>query len=88
MTKWTYTLRMMALTLMAVITITCKNNKPSYDLSSIDLLRGELVLCSGDQFGDVSFSLSCNYDTRETFDLAFHYCTLLNMKRLKKPLFR
>jgi len=70
MTKWTYTLRMMALTLMAVITITCKNNKPSYDLSSIDLLRGELVLCSGDQFGDVSFSLSCNYDTRETFDLA------------------
>lgn len=70
MTKWTYTLRMMALTLIAVITITCKNNKPSYDLSSIDLLRGELVLCSGDQFGDVSFSLSCNYDTRETFDLA------------------
>ena len=50
----------------------CKNKtpKPIPDLASLDLLRGELILCSGDQFGDVSFALSCSYETRETFDLA------------------
>ncbi len=47
-----------------------KDKKPNPDLASIDLLRGELILCSGDQFGEVSFSLSCNYDMRKTFDLA------------------
>lgn len=61
---------MMVAIIFATITLGCKNNKPALDLSSIDLLRGELVLCSGDQFGDVSFSLSCNYDMREIFDLA------------------
>jgi len=49
----------------------CKNkSKPNPELASINLLRGELILCSSEQFGEVSFSLSCNYDTRETFDLA------------------
>jgi tetratricopeptide (TPR) repeat protein len=48
----------------------CKNNKPNPELTSLNLLRGELILCTGDQFGDVSFALSCNYDMRETFDLA------------------
>lgn len=47
-----------------------KSVKPNPALASIDLLRGELLLCSSDQFGEVSFSLSCNYETRETFDLA------------------
>jgi len=47
-----------------------KTSKPYAELAFIDLLRGELILCSGDQFGDVSFSLSCNYEMRETFDLA------------------
>lgn len=40
------------------------------ELASLNLLRGELILCSGNQFGDVSFSLSCNFDTRATFNLA------------------
>jgi tetratricopeptide (TPR) repeat protein len=70
MFKWTYSLKLMVLLLFAITITACKNKKPNFDLSSIDLLRGELVLCSGDQFGDVSFSLSCNYDTREIFDLA------------------
>ncbi len=61
---------MLVATILATLLIGCKNNKSNFDLSSIDLLRGELILCSGDQFGDVSFSLSCNYDMRETFDLA------------------
>ena len=50
----------------------CKNktSKQVPGLASINLLRGELILCGGDQFGEVSFSLACNYETRETFDLA------------------
>ncbi|SEL86903.1 Tetratricopeptide repeat-containing protein [Aquimarina amphilecti] len=48
----------------------CKNKNPNPILASIDLKRGELLLCSTEQFGDVNFSLSCNYETRETFDLA------------------
>ncbi len=40
------------------------------ELNSIDLLRGDLVLCSGNSFGDVRFSLSCKYSARESFDIA------------------
>lgn len=47
-----------------------KASKPNPELASINLLRGELVICSSDQFGDVSFSLACDYTVRETFDLA------------------
>ncbi|MDU8886423.1 hypothetical protein RXV94_09650 [Yeosuana sp. MJ-SS3] len=49
----------------------CKNksSNPNPDLASINLLRGELILCNSEQFGDVSFSLPCDYNTRETFDL-------------------
>ena len=52
--------------------IACKNNKPKPfpELASLDLLRGELLLCSSEPFGEVNFSLSCNYETRATFDLA------------------
>ena len=51
--------------------ISCKNNKPKPfpELASLNLLRGELLLCSSEQFGEVNFSLSCNYETRATFDL-------------------
>lgn len=48
----------------------CKNTKPNPDLASLDLLRGDLQLCGDGQFGDVNFSESCNYETRETFNLA------------------
>jgi tetratricopeptide (TPR) repeat protein len=61
------------LTFLSLIIFSGCKNKPGKQipkLSSIDLLRGELIICSSDQFGDVSFSLSCSYDTRETFDLA------------------
>lgn len=56
--------------LIFLIVSGCQNQKTIPDLSEIDLLRGELILCSGDQFGEVSFSLSCNYEMREVFDLA------------------
>ena len=39
------------------------------ELVDIDLLRGDIILCGGIQFGDVSFSLSCSYETREDFNL-------------------
>lgn len=50
----------------------CKNKtqKPNPALASIDFLRGDLLLCGDGQFGELKFSLSCNFETRETFDLA------------------
>ncbi|MEX0997649.1 MAG: hypothetical protein WDZ45_11410 [Flavobacteriaceae bacterium] len=48
----------------------CKNNQPNPDLADLNLLRGELKFCGNGQFGDVNFSESCSYETRETFNLA------------------
>jgi hypothetical protein len=50
----------------------CKNNqpKPVPELTNLELLRGDLILCNGKEFGEVSFSLACNKSVRETFDLA------------------
>jgi len=50
----------------------CKEKIPKQNpaLASIELKRGDLILCYGEQFGDVNFSLSCDYSVRETFDLA------------------
>lgn len=58
--------------LLIIILPSCKNqpSKPNPALSNIDLLRGDIIMCSGKQFGEVSFSLSCQYSVRETFDLA------------------
>ncbi len=56
--------------LVSIISCKDKAPKPNPALASIDLKRGELLLCSTEQFGEVSFSLDCNYDVRETFDLA------------------
>ena len=50
----------------------CKNKsaQPNPALASIDFQRGDLLLCGNGQFGELKFSLSCDYGTRETFDLA------------------
>ncbi len=48
----------------------CKNKIAKPALGSLNLLRGELRLCGNGQFGEVSFSESCTYETRETFNLA------------------
>ena len=51
----------------------CNNKKTSSSKSTsfanLELNRGELLLCGDPNFGEVSFSLSCRYDLRETFDL-------------------
>ncbi|UII79309.1 lipopolysaccharide assembly protein LapB [Flagellimonas sp. CMM7] len=57
-------------TILTVCLFACKNKKPNPALASIDLKRGELLLCSTESFGEVNFSLSCSYETRATFDLA------------------
>jgi TolA-binding protein len=56
--------------LMSVIACKNKESKPNPALASIDFQRGDLLLCGSGQFGELKFSLSCNYETRETFDLA------------------
>jgi len=51
-------------------TIGCQNKKSSPpELIDIDLLRGDIIMCGGIQFGDVSFSMSCSYETKADFDL-------------------
>lgn len=47
-----------------------KKSKPSPELLSIDLARGDIALCGNPEFGEVKFSLACDYSVRETFDLA------------------
>jgi tetratricopeptide (TPR) repeat protein len=50
----------------------CKNRsqKPNPELGSLNLLRGDILLCGSGDFGDVSFSFSCSYETRDNFNLA------------------
>jgi len=57
-------------TILIACMFACKNKRPNPALASIDLKRGELLLCSTESFGEVNFSLSCSYETRATFDLA------------------
>ncbi|MCK5442220.1 MAG: tetratricopeptide repeat protein [Maribacter sp.] len=56
--------------IMILVLLGCKNNTPNPALASIDFKRGELLLCGDGQFGELKFSLSCNYETRATFDMA------------------
>ena len=46
-----------------------KNSIPTQTFADLDLKRGDLLLCGDPNFGEVSFSLSCRYDLRETFNL-------------------
>ena len=51
----------------------CTNKKSNslqlLTFENIELNRGDLLLCGDPNFGEVSFSLSCSYDLRETFNL-------------------
>jgi tetratricopeptide (TPR) repeat protein len=55
-----------------IITIGCqrKQAKLNAELRNIELLRGELILCSGSQFGEVKFALSCKNSVKKDFDMA------------------
>lgn len=52
--------------------VSCQQKKQSEpdSLQSIGLLRGDIQLCGSGNFGEVSFSQSCNVDVWKTFDLA------------------
>jgi len=65
-------LKLIALVFGLLLCFNCKNKTPNPNpaLASIDLQRGDLLLCGDGQFGELKFSLSCNYETREAFDLA------------------
>jgi len=47
-----------------------KKQKPGFESLGIELLQGDLVLCSGEQFGDVRFTFSSDNSVREAFELA------------------
>lgn len=63
---------LIASTILFLCLFGCKNktSEPNPELTFIDLQRGELLLCGDGKFGEVSFSLSCDYSVREAFDLA------------------
>jgi tetratricopeptide (TPR) repeat protein len=61
--------KLICLSLLILITA-CNNKTPNPALASIDFKRGDLLLCGDGQFGELKFSLSCNYETRKAFDLA------------------
>lgn len=58
--------------LLVLLLFACKDKAPNPNpaLASLDLKRGDILLCGNPQFGDVSFALDCQYDVREAFDLA------------------
>ncbi|WP_341225458.1 hypothetical protein [uncultured Arcticibacterium sp.] len=58
------------ISVLCFIFFTSCQNKPETNLVDLELLRGEIKLCGNGQFGAVSFSESCSYETRETFNLA------------------
>ena len=59
-----------AILLLLVFACKDKTPEPNPALASLDLKRGDILLCGNPQFGDVSFALDCQYDVREAFDLA------------------
>jgi len=50
----------------------CKNKQQNTipELANLNLLRGDILLCGSGNFGDVSFAFSCNYETRDDFNIA------------------
>jgi len=48
----------------------CKNAPSGTDISNLDLMRGDLLLCSGEDFGTATLGVSCKASVRETFGLA------------------
>ncbi len=58
--------------LLLIILSNCKNKSSGSnpDLAAINLIRGDILLCGGGDFGEVTFALSCGYETRDNFNLA------------------
>lgn len=59
-----------AILLILFFFLGCKNSIDKKQLAAVNLLRGDIQLCGNGQFGDVNFSESCSYETRDKFNLA------------------
>jgi tetratricopeptide (TPR) repeat protein len=79
-----------ALGLCLVLGMGCQSEKSRAieELSNIELLRGDLILCSGKEFGEVSFALSCDYSVREMFDLAISLLHSFEYREAEKAFVR
>ncbi len=57
---------------LLVISMACSNKEQtsSIAVSDLDLKRGDIALCGNPEFGQLSFSLSCQVNSRASFDLA------------------
>ena len=61
---------------VGIITLFCmtgcqnRDSRTKAELMNIELLRGDIIMCGGKDFGDVSFATACQDSVRETFDLA------------------
>jgi len=64
--------RFLVVAMLLICLYACKKERsnPESAVAFIDFQRGELLLCGDGKFGEVSFSLSCDYTVREAFDLA------------------
>jgi len=49
--------------------LSCSNPSQKKDISSVNLIRGDIRLCGGEDFGEVDFELSCSQETRKDFEL-------------------
>ncbi len=69
-------LKFLPLALISLLVVSCatkkKKDQSANKLQSIDLLRGDIALCSSGegQFGTVEFSLSCSEKVKANFNLA------------------
>ncbi len=63
---------LLLLSCLAFSVLACKNNnkRTSQDLASLNLTRGEFLLCGTGNFGKANNNLSCDAASRETFDMA------------------
>jgi len=79
--KWTF------LALLGMIG--CQSNKRNApELISVEQLMGDIVLCGGDQFGEVTFALSCDSSTHEIFELAISLLHSFEYDEAKKAFAR
>lgn len=62
--------------LMSLVLLACSNSESknkvaiNTELANLELLRGDLVLCGGQEFGEVNFAASCKYSVRDSFNIA------------------
>ena len=58
--------------ILLVCLFACKNNTQKFnpELTSLNLLQGDILLCGNGDFGKVDWALSCSYETRDNFNLA------------------